>query len=157
MSREPAFQVRDPDFERSVRESFARQRIMQTFGAELEAVGPGRVTISMPFSEKLAQQHGYLHAGAMATVLDSACGYAALTLMPKGSGVVSVEFKISMLAPAKGRALLATAEVVRSGRTITFCEAEAVMDGVEPGASAIPVATMTGTMMRIERRPGIEG
>ncbi len=154
MTGDSPFRVRNPEFEAVVRESFDRQTIMQTFGARLDSVEPGRVSIAMPFSTDFAQQHGFLHAGALATVLDSACGYAALTLMEPGSGVLSVEFKINMLAPAKGSELVATSSVVRSGRTITVCEARGVM---RDGDTETLVASMAGTMMRIGDRPGISG
>ena len=115
---------RDPDFEARIRDSFARQRMMQTLGASLGAVRPGEVEIVLPFSDALTQQHGYLHAAAVTAIADSACGYAALTLMAPGWEVLSVEFKVNLLAPAAGERFVAVGRVVRSGRTLTVCTAE---------------------------------
>lgn len=95
-------QPQDPDFEARVRESFARQAAMATIGAELARVAPGEVEIRLPYREDLTQQHGFLHAGIVAAVADSACGYAALTLMPPGAGVVSVEFKVKPAGARRG-------------------------------------------------------
>ena len=92
---------RDPDFERRVRASFARQRLMAMMGASLVRVEPGAVEIALPFHEDFTQQHGFLHAGAATSVVDSACGYAALSLMEPGAAVLSVEFKVNLLAPAR--------------------------------------------------------
>jgi uncharacterized protein (TIGR00369 family) len=135
---------RDPDFERRVRESFVRQRFMTTLGATLDVVRAGEVHIGFTHREVLTQQHGYLHAGVLASVADSACGYAALSLMEPGAGVLSIEFKINMLAPATGTRFVAIGRVVRSGRTITVCSAEV---RAEDGAS--PVALMQATMMTV--------
>ena len=143
------FVPRDPRFEPRVRESFARQAIMQTFGALLEDIAPGRVSIRLPFRDDLTQQHGFLHAGAIAAVADSACGYAALTLMPANAGVLSIEFKVNMLAPAKGDAIIARAEVIRAGRTIMVCRADVC--AVESGQEKL-VAAMQGTMMTVTGR-----
>src|SRR6478735_4989995 len=115
---------RDPDFERRVRDSFARQRFMVTLGATLDVVRPGEIHIGFSHREELTQQHGFLHAGVLASVADSACGYAALSLMEPGAGVLSVEFKVNMLAPAVGERFVATGRVVRSGRTLTVCAGE---------------------------------
>ena len=143
------FVPRDARFEPRVRESFARQAIMQTFGALLEEVAPGRVSIRLPFRDDLTQQHGFLHAGAIAAVADSACGYAALTLMPADSGVLSIEFKVNMLAPAKGEAIIARAEVIRAGRTIVVCRADVC--SLASGQEKL-VAAMQGTMMTVTGR-----
>ena len=123
-----SFEVRDPDFERRVRVNFEQQRVMQLIGAKLGTVEPGVVDITVPFREDLTQQDGYIHAGIVTTILDSACGYAAYTLMPAGSSVLSVEFKVNLLAPAKGATITARAEVKRSGRTLTVCSADAFAD-----------------------------
>src|SRR6188472_1655987 len=104
---------RDPDFERRVRESFVRQKFMATLGATLDVVRAGEIHIAFSHREELTQQHGYLHAGVLASVADSACGYAALSLMEPGAGVLSVEFKINMLAPAVGTRFVAIGRVVR--------------------------------------------
>jgi len=148
------YQPPDPDFERRVRDSFARQRAMATFGARLDRVAPGEVEVSLPYREDLTQQHGFLHAGVVTAVLDSAAGYAAFTLMPAEAGVVSVEFKTHLLAPAKGHLLLARARVVRPGRTVTVCQADGYMvtDGEERH-----VAMLVGTMMTLLGREGMAG
>ncbi len=134
----------DPDFRQRVRASYALQTVMATLGAHLTRVDPGEVEIELPYRADLAQQHGFLHAGVLATVLDSACGYAAFTLMPADSGIVSVEFKVNLLSPAAGNRLVARAKVIRSGRTLSVCQADGFMlhnNGEKH------VATMTGTMM----------
>jgi uncharacterized protein (TIGR00369 family) len=101
-----------------VRDSFARQTIMATLGAEVSAVRPGEVEIVLPFSDRILQQHGFIHAGAVATIADSACGYAALTVMPGDAAVLTTEFKINLLSPAKGDRLRAVGRVIRSGKTL---------------------------------------
>jgi uncharacterized protein (TIGR00369 family) len=123
------FEARDPNYEIRVRESFARQRVMHFIGSSLGRVEPGVVEISIPFREDLTQQDGFIHAGIVTTLLDTACGYAAYTLMPSGSSVLSVEFKVNLLAPARGEALQVRAEVKRAGRTLTVCTADAFADG----------------------------
>jgi uncharacterized protein (TIGR00369 family) len=144
-------QPRDPAFEARVRASFAKQTFMATLGATLVRVEPGAVDIALPYHESLAQQHGFVHAGALATIADSACGYAALTLMKPGSAVLSVEFKINMLAPAAGKSFLATGRVIRSGRTLTVCSGEVrSTDG-----DGKLIAVMQATMMAIENREGL--
>ena len=142
---------RDPDFERRVRDSFVRQRFMATLGATLDVVRAGEVHIGFAHREELTQQHGYLHAGVIAAVADSACGYAAFTLMPADHAVLSVEFKTNLLAPAKGQRFRATARVVRAGRTLTVCTAEVV--GFEGGEETL-VAIMQATMIGLGNRPG---
>jgi uncharacterized protein (TIGR00369 family) len=142
-------EAQDPDFERRVRDSFARQRFMETIGARLAHVAPGEVDIELPVRDELAQQHGFLHAGALATVADSACGYAALSLMPPGAAVLSVEFKINMLAPAKGDRVVAQGRVLRAGRTITVCRSDVVAHSSEGERL---VASMVGTMMTVRDR-----
>jgi uncharacterized protein (TIGR00369 family) len=143
-----------PHFERIVRDSFATQRIMSTLGATLTNVSPGRVEIRLPFHSNFTQQHGFLHAGVVTTILDSACGYAALSVMPEGVGVLSIEFKTNLLAPARGDVLIARAEVVRSGRTITVCKADGLMTAA--GDENI-VATMLATIMAVRDRPDVVG
>ena len=144
----PAPSPRDPDFEARVRASFARQRFMATLGAALERVAPGEVAIALPFRDDLTQQHGFLHAGAVTAAVDSACGYAALSLMEPGAGVVSVEFKINLLAPAVGERFLATARVVKAGRTLTVCAGELTNGDAT-------VAVMQATMMAVRGRDGM--
>lgn len=133
----------DPEFETRVRENFARQRIMSAFGAQVDEIQPGRVALRLPFRHDLTQQNGFLHAGAIAALADSACGYAALTMMPPGSDVLSIEFKINMLAPAKGEAIVARAVVLRAGRTVVVCRADVY--AIESGDEKL-VAAMQGTM-----------
>lgn len=137
-----------------MRESFAAQRLMATIGARLARVGAGEIEIRVPFRSDLTQQHGFLHAGVVTSALDSACGYAAFSLMPEGVGVLTVEFKTNLLAAARGEELIARGRVVRAGRTITVCQADAAMltDGVE-----IEVATMLATVMTIRDRADVIG
>ncbi|HEX8151411.1 MAG TPA: PaaI family thioesterase [Pyrinomonadaceae bacterium] len=137
---------RDPDFERRVRESFARQRAMETFGARLLRVAPGEVEVGVDFEEAFTQQHGYLHAGLVTAIVDTACGYAALTLTEPGAEVLSVEFKLNLLAPAAGRGFVARARVVRAGRNLTVCAGD--FYALEDGGEKL-VATMLGTMMKV--------
>ncbi|HKP68868.1 MAG TPA: PaaI family thioesterase [Pyrinomonadaceae bacterium] len=136
-----SFEAQDPNFKTRVRENFFRQRVMQLIGASLDTVEPGVVEISIPFREDLTQQDGFIHAGIVTTILDSACGYAAYTLMPAASSVLSVEFKVNLLSPAKGSVISAHAEVKRSGRTLTVCSADAFADGK---LCATMLATMIG-------------
>ncbi len=144
----------DPDFEQRVRRSFAQQAIMETLGASLDAVAPGDIRISLPFREDLTQQHGFLHAGVVAAILDSACGYAAFSLMPADAGVLTVEYKVNLLAPGKGDRVAAHAWVVRPGRTITVCRGDAYAhDGVEQTR----VATMQATVMTVTGRDDVRG
>jgi uncharacterized protein (TIGR00369 family) len=132
-----------------VRASFAKQRVMATIGATLDAVEPGAVTISMASNAALTQQHGYLHAGIIATIADSACGYAALSLMPDDAAVLSIEFKANMLAPADGERFVARGRVIKPGRTIMVCDA--TVHAVRTDGEKL-VATMTGTMMVVTGR-----
>jgi uncharacterized protein (TIGR00369 family) len=132
-----------------VRASFARQGAMATLGAELADVATGRVAIALPIEPRLSQQDGFLHAGVVVAALDSACGYAALTLMPDEAEVLTVELKVNLLAPASGESLVAEGEVVRAGRTLTVCRGDA---HAEQGAERVHVATMLATMAR--RRAG---
>lgn len=142
----------DAEFAERVRSSFARQRAMATLGITMVRVEPGEVELSIPYQEALTQQHGFLHAGIVATMADSACGYAAFSLMPADAAVLSVEYKINLLAPAKGERFVARARVVRSGRTLSVCTADvvAVLAGRET-----QVATMLATIMSIVGRPGL--
>jgi uncharacterized protein (TIGR00369 family) len=145
-------EIRDPDFESRVRASFARQRFMATLGASLERIAPGEVAIAFTHREELTQQHGFLHAGVMTSVADSACGYAALSLMEPGTGVLSVEFKVNMLAPAVGERFTATGRVVRSGRTLTVCAGEVT---TERDGETVAVLLMQATMMAVRGRSGV--
>jgi uncharacterized protein (TIGR00369 family) len=137
-----------------IRESFARQTIMATIGAALETVAPGRVTIMLPYAKHICQQHGFLHAGVITTIADSACGYAGLTLMPEGSSVLTVEFKVNLLSPAKGDAFLAEGRIIKAGRTLTIAQGE--VSALE-GAKRTTVALITATLMRLEAKPGAAG
>ena len=145
---------RDPDFERRVRASFARQAAMATLGARLERVAPGEVDLLLPFRADLTQQHGFLHAGVVAAVMDSACGYAALTLMEPGAAVLSVEFKVQLLSPARGATFRAVGRVVRAGRTLTVVAGElrAYADAASAEEHRV-TAMLTGTMMAVRDRP----
>src|SRR5215213_7227782 len=137
---------RDPDFERRVRESFARQRAMETFGARLLRAAPGEVEIGVDFDEAFTQQHGYLHAGLVTAMVDTACGYAALSLTEPGAEVLSVEFKLNLLSPAAGERFVARARVVRAGRNLTVCAG--VFYSLKDGGEKL-VATMLATMMKV--------
>ena len=144
----PVMQLRNPSFVEEIKQSFAKQTIMNLIGAELMRVEPGLVEITLPYRADLAQQHGYLHAGIVTTIADSACGYAAYSLMPPDSEVLSVEFKVNLLRPAKGETFTATAEVVKAGKTLTVVRADVF--GIEQGRRSL-VATMLGTMICLNR------
>lgn len=140
----------DPAIADAVRASFARQTVMPLLGARLVRVEAGAVSIEIGYREDLCQQHGLLHAGIVTTVLDSACGYAALTAMPAGSDVLSVEFKVNLLRPASGQRFRADATVIRPGRTVTVVRADCFASG--DGGERL-VATMLATMIRREPEP----
>lgn len=143
----------DPEFEARVRRSFARQRVMETIGARLKRVAAAEVEIELPFREELTQQHGLVHAGIVTAIADSACGYAAFSLMPADAAVLSVEYKVNLLSPARGP-LLARARVLKRGRTLTVCAADVVVrEGKGEGEKL--VATMLGTMMEVRGRPDL--
>ena len=133
-------------FERKVRESFGQQAFMATVGAELASVTPGAVEIKLPFGRHLTQQNDFLHAGVITSVLDSACGYAALSVAPENAEVLSVEFKVNLLAPAVGGAFIARAQVKRAGKTLTVCTADAF--ALNHGNEKL-IATMQATMMNM--------
>src|SRR5215510_11458349 len=115
---------RNSSFADEIKQSFVKQTIMGLIGAELSRVEPGVVEIRLPYRADLAQQHGYLHAGIVTTIADTACGYAAYSLMPPNSEVLSVEFKVNLLRPAKGETFSVVAEVVKSGKTLTVVRAD---------------------------------
>ena len=138
------------DAEIRVRESFARQAFMALLGARVVRVVPGEVDVELPFRADLVQQHGYLHAGVTTAIADSACGYAALSLMPADAAVLSVEYKVNMLAPATGRRFLAMGRVVRSGRTVTVVRGEVL--AFDERDEARPVLAMLGTMISAKGR-----
>jgi uncharacterized protein (TIGR00369 family) len=138
--------------EKRVRGSFQRQRFMATLGATLAAVREGEVEIILPFSDALIQQHGFIHAGAVTTIVDTACGFAALTLMPEDAAVLTTEFKVNLLSPAKGERLRAIGRVVRAGRTLMVCLGEVF---AEQGTASKQVALMTTTMMVVNSGTGL--
>ncbi len=148
------FTPADPAFEARVRSSFVRQRVMRMLDATLDRVAPGEVDILLPYRADLTQQHGFLHAGIVATVGDSACGYAAFSLMPAAAAVLTVEFKINLMAPAQGDRFLTRGRVLRAGRTLTVCQAD--VSGVT-GESERVVATMLATIMTVSDRSGVRG
>lgn len=140
-------------FERRTRDSFAAQPAMRTIGATLAEVEGGRVVIEMPYDEKLTQQHGFLHGGIVSAALDSACGFAALTMLPPDSGILTIEFKINLLAPARGDRFRFEGNVTKPGRTITVADgtAYAVADG-----QTKRIATMTATLMTVLGREDVK-
>lgn len=146
-----AFVPRDPGFAARVEASFARQAFMAHLGIELVHLGAGEVDLVVPYHKGLTQQHGFFHAGVTATIADSSAGYAALSLFAPGTGVLTTEFKINLLAPARGERLIARGRVIKPGRTLTVCRSDvaAVTDGAET-----LIATALFTMMQIE---GLEG
>ena len=137
-------------FEKKVRDSFGRQLFMSTLGAEMISVGGGRVEIRFPFNAKLTQQNGFVHAGAVTSIMDSACGYAALSVAPEQAEVLTVEFKINFLAPGVGESFVARASVKRAGKRLAVCTADAF--AVRAGEEKL-FATMLATIMNIESRP----
>jgi uncharacterized protein (TIGR00369 family) len=134
----------DPDFEQRVRSSFAQQSAMTLLGASLTLVEPGTVEITLPFRSDLTQQHGYVHAGVLTAIADTACGYAAYTLMPAGTEVLSVEFKMNLLRPAAGERFVARATVLKPGRTLTVTRADVLAFGT---AGSTLVAAMQATII----------
>ena len=140
------------EIEERVRASFARQGLMGTLGAQLVTVAPGSVEIAMEPDPSNSQQHGFVHAGAVTAIADSAAGYAALTVMPAGTGVLSTEFKINLLAPATGDRLVARGRVVKAGRTLTVAQSEVF---AQDGDTEKLVALLTATLMAVEAREGI--
>lgn len=146
-------QPRDPNFDSRTRASFARQQVMATIGASITRLEPGAVELTMAMQPQWGQQYGFMHAGIVATLLDSACGYSAYSLMAAGVAVLSIEFKVSLLRPAEGERLIARGKVEKPGKTITFCrgEAYAVRGGIET-----LVATMTTTVMALPERTDLQ-
>jgi len=135
-----------------VQASFDRQGMMTTLGVEVTAVEPGRVEMLLRHDDRFTQQHGFLHAGAVASVLDTACGYAAYSVMPPEAAVLTATYTINLLAPAAGERFAITGEVVRAGRTLVVCRGEAFADGGQR-----PFAVMQATMTAVVGRPGISG
>lgn len=139
----------DPDYEARVRASFDAQAMMATLGARLINVEPGLVEIGFAHDDRFTQQHGFVHAGVMATILDSACGYAAFSLMPPDADVLTVEYKVNLLRPARSERYRVVGHVVRAGRTLTVSQATATAAGGRE-----PIAVMTGTLMALTRPNG---
>lgn len=144
--------AQDSDADKRVRDSFGRQSIMTTIGASVQSVRRGEVEIVLPFADHILQQHGFIHAGAVATIADSACGYAALSVMPSDAAVLTTEFKINLLSPAKGERLRAVGRVVRAGKKLVITMGEVFAD--EGGASK-QVALITATMMVVDTGTGL--
>jgi uncharacterized protein (TIGR00369 family) len=142
---------KDPAYEARIRESFTRQTHMTTLGATIAFVAPGEVHLALPFAPQFCQQNGFLHAGAIASVADSANGYAAYTLAPPDTDVLAVEFKINLLAPAEGEGFLASGRVLRPGRTLTVCQADVFTTGT--GERRL-IATMLSTVIVRPTRRG---
>lgn len=137
----------DPDFEARVRASFARQPFMETLGARLGALSPGRCEVILPFSAHVTQQHGFFHGGSIGAIADTAGGYAAFTLFPAASTVLTVEYKINIMAPGKGARLVAVGEVLRTGRTLTIVRVDVF---AEDGDARTLCASGTQTLMRLD-------
>ena len=144
----PAFAVQDADFEASVRRSFDSLTLMRTVGARLQNVAPGEVEIDLPFRDDLTQHHGYVAAAVLTAIVDVACGYAAMTLMPPGASVLTIEYKVNFLSPAQGERMVARGRVVRPGRTVSVCSGDVV---AITGANEKVVATMLSTMATVGR------
>jgi uncharacterized protein (TIGR00369 family) len=138
-------------FEKKVRDSFGRQPFMSTIGAEMILVDHGRVEIRFPFSSRLTQQNGFVHAGAVTSIMDSACGYAALSVAPAESDVLSVEFKVNLLAPGAGESFVARASVKRAGKRLAVCSADAF--AVTAGEEKL-IATMLATIINTDAKQG---
>lgn len=148
----PAREPCDPDFEAKVRDSFSRQQLMSFLGAEISEILPGKVEVSLPHRPELTQQHGYFHAGVVGSIADTAGGYAAFTLMPKGSSVLAVEYKINFLAPADGERLVARGQVEKAGRTLTICRL-----GVEVLKGGVSKTCAVGQQTLITLRDTLDG
>lgn len=140
-------QPRNADWEAYVRSSFAQQGLMRHLGAQIDELAPGRCVLSCDFRPELSQQHGFFHAGVTSALADSAGGYAGFTLFPPESEVLTVEFKINLFAPARGRRIIATANVVKSGRTLTVCDID--VDVIDDAGFRTPHARMLQTLMRV--------
>jgi uncharacterized protein (TIGR00369 family) len=142
----------DPDVERRCRASFARQQAMSTIGASVLSVAAGEVELAMPFSEQFTQQHGFMHAGIVTMLCDTACGFAALSLMPADAAVLTTEFKVNLLSPARGERFIAHGRVVRPGKKLMVCLGEVF---AEEGGKRKQVALMTASMMVMDTSTGL--
>lgn len=149
----------DAQWESRVRDSFAKQPTMQTLGITIARLSPGTIELSMPFSVPFSQQHGFVHGGIVGVGLDSACGFAAYSLMPSDAAVLTIEFKTNFLSPAKGAKFLFIGNVIKPGRTITVTEATAYAHPDDNSSADLtrPLAIMTATMMTVLGRPGLKG
>jgi uncharacterized protein (TIGR00369 family) len=147
-----SFEPQDPQFAARVRASFDRQHAMKTLGASLASVEPGVVVIELPWAQALTQQHGFLHGGILAAGMDSACGYAAFSLMPADAAILTIEYKINMLSPAKGQRFRMVGEVAKPGRNITVTEGKAW--AIDDGREKL-ISTMTATLMALYGREDI--
>ena len=153
----PAFEPRSARFEARVRESFAAQTAMRTFGAHLASVAPGAVSITFAHAEALTQQHGFIHGGVLGAVLDSACGYAAYSLMDDDSAILTVEYKVNFLSAASGALFRADGRVIKPGRTLTVCEGSLFARGPSSqSAEDRLVATASATLISV-RDSGLTG
>ncbi len=148
------FQPKSADFNKKVRDSFARQAAMQTLGIRIDTVRPGEVILALDYDKALTQQHGFMHAGIITTGLDSAAGYAAFSLMADDAAVLTVEFKTNLMSPASGERFLFKGIVIKPGRSLTFVEAKAY--ALNGGQEKL-IATMSATMMAVVGRDGIKG
>lgn len=152
------FKPQDPAWEARLRESFDRQAVMQTLGITIQHLAPGAADLTFAFDGTLTQQHGFIHAGVTATALDSACGYAAFSLMPENAAVLTIELKTNLMAPAKGRRFLCEGRVVKPGRTILFTEGRAwAFDSDDLSGERRLIATMSATVMTVLGRDGMKG
>jgi len=145
----PRFEPKNPDYRSAATAIFSSQPAMRTLGISLKRLEPGEVELAMAYGAQFTQQNGFVHAGIITAGLDNACGIAAFTLMPKHAGILTVEFKTNLLAPASGERFLFRAVVVKPGRTLTVCEARAYAE--RDGTESL-IATMTGTLMALPRR-----
>lgn len=143
----------EPTLYQRIAESFSRQSALKAIGAALTKVASGEVTIELPFRPDLTQQHGFLHAGVVTMIVDTACGYAALTLMPPSAAVLTVEYKVNFVSPAAGDKFIATGRVLKPGRTLTVCSGEVY---AATGEGQKLVATMLATMITRENS-GLKG
>ena len=144
----PRFEARNPGYREAATATFERQQAMRNLGISIAGIEPGEVELSMPYSSDWTQQNGFVHAGIITAGLDTACGMAAFTLMPAGADILTVEFKTNLLAPARGERFFFRATVIKPGRTLTVCEAQAFAQ--RDGAESL-IATMTGTLMAMMR------
>jgi uncharacterized protein (TIGR00369 family) len=138
----------DPDYDARVRSSFSKQEVMKMIGASLVKIAPGEAVIEFSYDRSLTQQNGYIHAGVLTTVVDSACGYAAYTLMPADSEVLTIEYKVNFMSPAQGETFKGIGRILKSGRTITVCSGEVI--AVEDGKETV-VASLLATMIALVR------